>query len=254
MLLVPLLPGIRPLRAAEDEPIGFVMDIGGVWKVDGEATKLSGGAKLPGGAVLVPLPSGSKSFITICYYSGDAETYTARATLRKQVESGWTSRLWSVVQGHFRGGIVHAVSRGDGVDDGVARLDGEQLQLAHLLKHLPAGRHLLRFSSIKGGQTDSTEQPITLTIDWNPAGPAEIAACGLSPGLYQVQLLDKRSKRPTGAQATVLVARGEAFATASDAFAEAVAATSKWDESTRSKVAAPFLSAYLEALAEGHDQ
>lgn len=236
--------------AANDEPIGFVMDIGGVWNIAGQKAKLTGGDKLPSGATLVPAQPGPKTFITVCLYSGAAETYKAQATLPKQVESGWTTRLWSVVQGHFRGGIVHAVSRGDGIDDGVARLDGDRLQLANLLKHLPSGAHLLRFTPVSADKsaTDAAA-PITLSIDWNPDEPAAFDAKGLAPGLYQVHLLNKRMRRPTGAHAIVLLATGTAFDEASSAFEQAVKVTRQWDEPTRAKAAAPFLTAYLEALA-----
>jgi hypothetical protein len=236
--------------AADDEPSGFVMDIGGVWNIAGQKSKLAGGDKLPGGVTLVPAQPGPKTFITVCLYSGAAETYKARATLPKQVESGWTSRLWSIVQGRFRGGIVHAVSRGDGIADGVARLDGDQLQLASLLKHLPSGTHQLRFNPLSAEKAAAeAAAPITLSFDWNPAQPESLDAKGLAPGLYQVHLLNKRTRQPTGAHATVLVATGTAFDEASSAFEQAVKVTRKWDETTRTKAASPFLTAYLEALA-----
>jgi hypothetical protein len=247
-LLLASSPAIAP-AASDDEPIGFVMDVGGVWTVAGQKSKLAGGEKLPGGAVLVPAQPGPKTFITVCLYSGAAETYKERATLPKQVESGWTSRLWSVVQGHFRGGIVHAVSRGDGIDDGVARIDGEQLHLEPLLKHLPDGTHLLRFTLLSADKSAPAAEPLSFTFDWHADQPQALAAQGLKPGLYQVQLLNKRSRQPTGAQATVLVASGTAFDEAQAAFEQAVAVTRKWDEATRAKAAASFLAAYLEALA-----
>lgn len=248
-LLLNCSPTVAP-AAAEEEPIGFVMDIGGVWNIAGQKTKLSGGEKLPGGATLVPAQAGPKTFITVCLYSGAAETYKAQATLPKQVESGWTTRLWSVVQGHFGGGIVHAVSRGDGIDDGVARLDGEQLQLAALLKHLPNGSHLLRFTAVSADKAAAeTAQPLTFVLNWKAEQPTALEAKCLTPGLYQVHLLNKRTRQPTGAHATVLVAAGEKFDETNRAFEQAVAVTRKWDDATRTKAAAAFLAAYLQALA-----
>lgn len=238
--------------AADDDAIGFVMDISGTWRLEGKKTKLAGGDKLPGGATVVPEQPGPKTSIVVCFYTGEASTYRTRTTLPARAEASWSDRIWSVIQGHYRGGIVHAVSRGDGIDDGVAQLDGQQLQLAPLLKNLPAGNHLFKFTPLADGPSIADKEPAstTLSLRWTPGDSRPLAAGQLREGLYEVQLLNARSKQPTGAKATVLVATGAKFTTASEQFAKAVALTRTWDEATRAKASVSFLAAYLKALSE----
>lgn len=239
-------------RAADDEPIGFVMDISGTWTIEGQKSKLAGGDKLPAGVTLVPQQPGPKTFIIVCLYSGEAVTYRERTLVPSKATSSWTDRIWGIVQGHFRGGVVHAVSRGDGVDDGVARIDGQRLKIAALLKHLPPGTHLLRFTPVNRSGDASTANaatPLVLTVDWQGETDLELDAKGLKAGLYQVHVLNKRSKQPTGAQATVLVAASEDFDELSQMFSNAVELTRAWDDATRAKAAPAFLAAYLNALA-----
>ncbi len=243
------------VQAADEDAIGFVMDISGTWRLEGKKTKLAGGDKLPGGATVVPEQPGPKTSIVVCFYTGEASTYRTRTMLPARAEASWSDRIWSVIQGHYRGGIVHAVSRGDGIDDGVAQLDGQQLQLAPLLKNLPAGNHLFKFTPLAddpsiADQESAPPASTTLSLRWTPGDSQPLVAGQLRTGLYEVQLLNARSKQPTGAKATVLVATGAKFTTASEQFAKAVALTRTWDEATRAKASVSFLAAYLKALSE----
>lgn len=236
---------------AADDSAGFVLDIRGVWLEQAPAAKkLSGGDKVSPGATVYPQKPGPNTFIVICLYTGEAKTYTDKTTLPKRVEPSLASRIWAAVHGHYRGGVVHAISRGD-VADSVVPITGQGIDVISLVERLPAGSYSLKFTphAAAGAPQDETA-PTTATIAWDPASEHAWAADKIAAGLYNVELLDNRSREPTGTAAALLVCSADSYESKSKAYAEAVALTKLWDEQARRSGAAPFLQSYLAALAD----
>jgi len=243
--LAAMLVGWPAAVGAAEEPVGIALRVSGAWRLDG--AEIKGGAKLPGGGTLEPEKPGRKSFIVVCFSTGEAKTYTQTTVLPKLAAASLTSRIWSAAAGHYHGGIVHAISRGDGIADGVAKLEGGQLDLAPLIRQLPAGAYQLQLVSMT---TPAPARPAPMMLDfkWDPDNPATIAAPKLSPGIYRADAIDRRSDKKSGADALVLVVSSRDYAGKQNAFAEAVALTKTWDESSWAKAAPSFLRAYLMSL------
>jgi hypothetical protein len=116
-----------------------------------------------------------------------------------------------------------------------------------LAENLPAGPHLLRWTAqLSEGKATAVVTP----WEWNPLRPQPVTAAAIKPGLYKVEMLNKRTQQPSGGEALVLVCNAETYVVTSKAFAEALAITKTWDESSRQSGQRAFLESYLEVLAD----
>jgi hypothetical protein len=237
---------------AADEAAGLVLHVSGVWfQEPAAAKKLSDGDQLPAGATIYPQEAGPKTFIVVCLYTGVAKTYKNRTTLPDQVEPSLASRIWTAIHGHYRGGVVHAISRGDELTDCVAKLTPQGIDVAPLMRQFTAGSYLLRFrASDAARRSEGETAPVNVTVDWDPEKKQTIVAGELTAGLYVVELLDNRSRQPTGSEAVVLARDAEEYERTGKAYADAVASTKAWDEQARHSGAGSYLRSYLAVLAD----
>ncbi len=251
VLLLALVP-MGVARAAESDA-GFVLDIVGTWQLEGSGDKkIAAGDTLPAGGVIVPKPRTAKSRIVVCLFTGEAKTYANRTTLPKRPEPSLVSRMLRSVSGHYHGGIVHAISRGEDLHEAVLPLADGKLELTVLMRGLPAGRYLLEFSP-PGDDSDEAARHV-LAANWRPETKLEVAAQDVGPGLHLVRLLNGRTREPTGAEALVLVAGSKQYAAARKAFDEVEDVTRSWDEEVRKLASVGTLRACLESLATDKPQ
>jgi hypothetical protein len=233
-----------------------VLDVNGVWLVEAATPKkLSGGDRLSAGATFYPQQSGPETYIVVCLYTGVAKTYKSKTTLSTRVEPALLSRIWTAVHGHYRGGVVHAISRGEDLADGVGKITPQGIDVGPLVEKLPAGPQLLRITARKAADSpDAKPAPIIVTVAVDPTTKQTLAAGEMTPGLYKVELLDKRTRQPVGSEAVMLTCDSETHERTSAAFVAATASLKDWDDQARESGAGPFLQAYLEALADDAKQ
>jgi hypothetical protein len=238
-----------PKIAVAEEHAGFVLDIVGTWYLEGaQPRKIAGGDKLPSGGSIAPKPVDPTSRLVMCLFNGKTKTYTAKDTLPKRAEPSIKDKLVRAISGHYHGGIVHAVSRGEDLADAVLRLSDGKLDVAPLVSGLRADTYLLRFAPAQ--ESLPKDAAATLTVDWKPQAKLVIGAATLVSGLYRVQLLSKRTRQPTGSEALVLVSSADDYDARQKTFEEAKALTQTWDEEVRKIVATDVLRACLESLAD----
>jgi hypothetical protein len=97
---------------------------------------------------------------------------------------------------------------------------------------------------------DERKQLGPVGIDWDAGKLLLVSVKGLTPGLYEVQLLDGRDKEPEGpgTEAWVLFVRPERFGEALRSFREAEALANGWGDSARTSSKRRFLRAFLGHL------
>ncbi len=247
LLFVAWLFGLSNIASAE-EHAGFVLDVVGTWYLEGaKPQKIAGGDKLPAGGAIAPKPADPKSRLVVCLFSGKTKTYSTKDTLPKRGEPSRTDKLMRAISGHYHGGIVHAVSRGEDLSDSVLRLSDGKLEVAPLVSGLRADTYLLRFAPAQ--ESTPKDATVTLKVDWKPQAKPIVEAAGLASGLYRVQLLDKRTRQPAGSEALALIASADDYDAALRTLDEVKALTQTWDEEVRKVVGVDVLRACLESLA-----
>lgn len=240
--------------ARAEEHAGFVLDMIGTWYLEGATPrKIAGGDKLPAGGAVAPKPADPNARLVICLFNGKTKTYATADTLPNRSEPSFNDKLLRAISGHYHGGIVHAVSRGENLHDAVLRLDDGQLDVASLLDGLAADTYLLKFTPARDSLSE--DATATLSVDWKPGeslpgDKTPTVASTLPQGLYRVQLLDKRTKRPTGTDALALVSAAADYEARLKTFDEIKALTQTWDEDVRKVVGIDVERACLESLAD----
>ncbi|HWA99768.1 MAG TPA: hypothetical protein VG713_14795 [Pirellulales bacterium] len=246
LLVVLIFDALVARSSAADASVGFVLDIGGTWTLDG--SKLAGGDQLPAGGEIKPASADGKAFVVVCLFTGETQRYVSATTLPQPKSDGRIERVLRGIQGHYHGQLVHAISRGEDPADAVVQANAAGWDLKPVFGSLRAGKLTVRLTSVdKSGDTAAATRDVS--IDWNPADPKPVAIEGLGPGLYRVQLLNSRSKEPTGYAATILVCAPEHYLEQEQGFQEVVRITQGWDAKTRQRKSGDFLRAYLEAAA-----
>ena len=238
-----------PRAACAEEHSGFVLDVVGTWYLEGaKPRKIAGGDKLPAGGAIAPVPADPAARLVMCLSNGTVKTYTAKVTLPKRAEASVKDKLVRAISGHYHGGIVHAVSRGEDLSDSVLRLSDDKLEVTSLVSGLRPDTYFLRFAPAQ--ESLPKESTATVKVDWKPQSKPAVDAASLVPGLYRVQLLDKRTRRPVGSEALALIASAGDYEAQLQTFDEAKALTQSWDEDVRKIVATDVLRACLESLAD----
>lgn len=240
--------------AQAEDHAGFVLDVIGTWYLEGpKPRKIAGGDKLPVGGAVKPKPADPEARLDVCLFNGKIQTFTTDGILPKRSEPSFNDKLLRAVSGHYHGGIVHAVSRGDDLHDAVLRVDDGQLDVTSLVDGLTAGSYLLKFAPAQ--ESLSSDATATLSVDWQPGDTkprdtATTVAWTLPPGLYHVQLLDKRTKRLTGSDALTLVSAAADYEARLKTFNEIKALTHTWDDDVRKVVGLDVERACLASLAD----
>jgi hypothetical protein len=139
-----------------------------------------------------------------------------------------------------------AASRGvePGLDDAVVPQQADVVDLGAAFREMEVGHYWIQISA-----ASKTAQSVkTFELQFAPHGPAVITAPSLQPGLYRVVLVDQ-ADGPAGSDCWILISTPENYSTASNAFHNAVAESSKWPDAMDPSATRALLRAYLESLS-----
>jgi hypothetical protein len=250
-LTLAIVVSLAAMRAGASEPVGLVIDTVGQWSCtdDSKQTKpLVCGDRVPGGATVRPVPPLKPNVsITIVRYDGKAEIVRSRKTFQPRPSSTISSRLWNAIVGAERTSWASAIARGELLDDGVAKLDGEHVDLSSIFSQRDDGKYLVRLRRMVSGKAG---EPVVDNQEfvWKHESPQPLAASKISAGLYDLEILTGKDQKSAGAAAWVLVLPPDRFASAAHDYREVVAATDAWPADVSPLGIIGYRRAYLESL------
>ncbi len=229
--------------------VGFVMHVVGTWvREDQPSVHLAPGDQLPAGSVVRPEPDGESSYrLTVSLYTGEIAAYHGRTSLPPSLEPSLVSRVWAAVSGRYNDRFARAMSRGSGVEDGVAVLANGTLTLRQELR--PAQGVALKFHFLaEGGQAGVSVGPVLVSSTggyWTVSSPV------LREGLWRVTVYDgaDAASEPTGEQAWVLVVAPSALESVEAGMADAQRLLRAAKAPLAPGVESAFLRAWLRSMA-----
>jgi hypothetical protein len=257
--------------AMAQDRIGYVADVKGQWSLNGSAEPLSLSDAVPAGGVLrlVAADGVGNSYIVINSRVGEPldsrtcedQTRCSPITLPSSLQpsSSALSRIYGAVMEFLHQDAKRyrsAISRSARLDDAVIRLSGDQIDMTEALKNSSARTLLLQFVP-----RDTTEgKPLApVTFHWDPANSTPLRVPGITPGVYQVDMLDPDSKfslGPSERMWLLLLEPGDFYDKASREFKTIESETERWKTAAPAGGARPseraiitFLRAYLGFLA-----
>lgn len=241
--------------APEADSIGFVLEIKGKWRlVAPKNIEITGGTFLPPGGKIEPV--GNDGELTVCLTNSETRVFRQAATLPGLTKLSFSQQFFAALAGKFRGGVVQANSRaGELFQDGVLAIKEDQLDVSPVIAELPPGRWKLQLTKVvppKASDTSpaaSPEKPVTFPLNLESDVAGEVRVTTL-PGLYWLELVNPRTNHTVGDSAMVLICAPAEFAAKDKSFSDAVAMTEQWEDDVRDRIAATFLRAYLQTLAE----
>lgn len=215
--------------------VGFVSYVVGEWKCPefGDSI-LTGGEELPAGGRLLLPNTGSDAEIRIYFRDGHEEPFRSEHLLPRESGSIMPIRLWNAMREQFSGNVRHEslISREmlskAALVDGLARLDGEKLELSDVFTKMPGGPYQLLIWSVSPGDQppylpgDSPKPAVTVEFTWTPEKPQPAPADQLRPGLYRMEIGDCEDDSLRGGQCHLLVADGPKFASLQRLYSSAV--------------------------------
>lgn len=245
---------------AEELTIGFVLysTPGWIVLIDGAQKSIAAGDKLMPGAVVRPPKDRTDPRLQLCLYDGTTVEYSVEKALPFRKKGVATHRIVSAVAGRYRGNTDLDAKRGsEHLTDGVLLIDDASIDLAPLFADLPEGTWTFRVQ--KAGAVDQKKpkdesQVLTVSAKWSAGEAAPIQAANLTPGLYEFQLVNPRTKRPLEPSVVALVSNAGTFHEYAKQYENAVALTETWDAEIRDHTAEPFLRAFLEQLGNSAEK
>jgi hypothetical protein len=240
--------------------VGFVLNLEGAWVVD-DSPPLKPGSPLYAGRRVRARSRSENDFIEIADARGqiiinrNCREYDCREPINlPRGRAGVLSRVLEVSMALIYNNpakFVVLVSRGGELREAVVKVSGEQADMSSVLTNRRSGRYFLRFVPKSGAAAgDESKQLGPVAIDWDAGKLLPVPIKGLTPGLYEVQLLDGQDKEPEGpgTEAWVLFVRPERFGEALRSFREAEALANGWGDSARTSSKRRFLRAFLGHL------
>jgi hypothetical protein len=240
--------------------VGFVLNLEGEWVVDNSIPLKSGSSLYVGGRIRARSRS-ENDFIEIADTRGrviinrNCREYDCRKPIDlPRDNAGVLSQVLEVGMALiFNNPTKFAVlvSRGGELREAVVKVSGEQADMSSVMTNRSPGKYFLRFVPKSGAAAgDERAQLGPVDIDWDTRKLLLVSVKGLTPGLYEVQLLDGQDKEPEGpgTEAWVLFVRPERFTEAFCSFGEAEALANVWGDSARTSSKRRFLRAFLGHL------
>ena len=254
--------------AAFAAPAGYVLAVEGEWRVEGAPLRLAVGAEVPPGALLRVTPPTARSAITIvargtgrilfaktCAAPEDCEAPLAvpHAESPREID-GLLVALIEKTAARLRGNptrYVATITRSESTlaDSVLALVDGRLLVAPAMAAARPGPYQL----ALRPLACAASSPCATLVLDgpyeWDPTAASPIAAPGLTPGLYELEVAASTSdamQRP--AHAWVRVSPPSRHARNAASFAAARRLASGWDSAARPDARQAFLRGALEAL------
>lgn len=247
---------IAPSRVyAADDVVGFVLDLSppGKWFVDKQEKPLTGGTQVVGGALVRPAKGSKDPYLLLCLYDGTTLRIEKEQKVPLRKKESTSNRIWAAVLGRYRGRVVEAASRDDELlVDGIVALKDRNADLAPVFGELPDGewsfllKTYLPPESAPGGKTEMR----SFKVSWESGSSAKIELGDLRPGLFELQVINPRTKRPLGEPVLVLFCRADTHEKFSKTLQDAVKLTESWKEEDRTVAARAFTRALLENLAD----
>ncbi len=258
---------LASLGVAQAQAVAFVSDIEGQWLLN-NSQPVRVGQQLPGGGVVTNQSGREQDYIALANLRGESLPGFARSckvagecsrpiNLPRVRKAGVLGMMSALVEGAMAlmfddHGNVIIIPRGRGVSslpEGVVALDGEQLDLSSIFRGRDPDHFLLGF--IPRGDAPAEKGLGPIKLEWNPKLPARVAVPGITPGLYELNLMkavDDRYVR-TDDNTWILVIDQRNYRTLNQDFQQASALTEKWDRRVSPEAKHSFLRASLRYLA-----
>jgi hypothetical protein len=266
---------LLPSSLFAQQPVGYVLEVEGAWTVSGQPIKagqaLAGGSLVtnpqandfdrivitnPDGALLLLAECRNKQ-CSPCVKSGDCKgmlvPLPSTPAPSSRTSESTTSMVFRVVSDMIWSKpekYVFARVRGESLNDAVLHLNSGRIDLAPALSDIERGMYGVRFRTLPVEKRPSAEWVSeTVSLNWDPAKPADVLVPGLRPGLYQIVLTRPGSPGDAGAMsAWVLVADADFSKLGAD-FKSATSTASSWSDSVAPETTKAYLRASLEYLA-----
>jgi hypothetical protein len=229
------------------QTIGYVVNARGQWFLN-SSQKINAGSPLPAGGKISAQNPSSGDFIEIADRSGQRiiisrscrQVNCSQPITLPREESGIVSRVFEAAVTFFSGDparFIVLISRGaGGLKEAVVKLVGEEVDLSPLMANKGSGKYLLRLVPKSDAAVAAKKPPIDrITVNWDTNKFAIVSIKGITPGLYEAQLLNSEDMEPLepGTEAWVLITKQENFDQAFCSFKEVTDITNKWGESAR---------------------
>lgn len=143
-------------------------------------------------------------------------------------------------------------SRGEEVVllEAVVPLKEGKVDLSPVFKKAKKGLYNLQYRSVSRGETAAGKWSEPVAYDWSPGKPASVSIPDLKPGLYELNLLEKRGEYfdRTDSEAWILVSDPVRYEKDAASFEKARALTAKWSGEVDPNDLRGFLRAHLDHL------
>ena len=258
--------------AGEPADVGKVMDIHGVWLLDGRPLKLF--QSIPGGSKIYRSPEDQKKYPTLgkilillrdrtsIFRSFEApgenhDLIEIPKSVADATPGGW-KRLKSFLTTTTddKHDVVPTLVRGinSQLQDQVLKYTDGRIDLSSSFQKMDAGNYLLK---IKPVHSDSEPSPKLghITFSWDPNKKSPLRVAGISPGLYKIILLEESGKDhdPTGEEALVYIVHENKFQQASSEFQEAESVVEQLSNRMTVDAKRSFLWAALQSISREGD-
>lgn len=259
LVLVILAAAILPFAHSvlAQRTVGFVLNLHGDWVLNSSQPLKPGSPLLAGGWVRARSPS-DVDFIEIADRRGQViihrncgESDCKQPVHLPRDDSGIISRVLEaglaiIFNDPTKFEVL--ISRGGELREAVVKVSGEQAELSSVMSNKGSGKYFLRLIPKSAGVTTADrEPPVPVGVEWDPNKLLVVSIKGLTPGLYEVQLLNGQDMEPEGpgTEAWVLFVRPERFDEASCSFSEATNLANSWGRATREDTKREFLRGFL---------
>lgn len=261
LTVISFTPLLRTARAAQT-PVGYVLEIEGEWYLNGNTSKpLERWQKLsPGGTISIKARTPAARIVISSLDGGlvdsrDCEadgcplpiTLPGSKAQRSLLRVGFDATV-ALLLGSPPVYSIHRVRTfGATLTEGVVKLDRGEIDFSPVLKQ--TGRYYLSWRArSRTGKTGKWSNPVGLGTERDR--PAQVAAAGVKPGLYEVNLQRfERGSYETFASAWVMVSAPTGYENAAASFRQAVALTEQWGTKVKPDTSRQFLRAHLDHLA-----
>jgi len=254
---------LYPDSSVAQTPIGYVLEIEGSWHVNNDFNNtLTLGGKLPAsGVISVRSPSRSDRIVIAnmrgkiiaarhCAIQDCTRNFTLpqRAPLRSAANVLFRTAM-DLIWGAPARYSFHR-SRNSPLPDGLAKLEGQALDLSQLLTE--QRQYHIRWREVPPAGAAEGVWSQTMMVEVREGSPAYIHVKDVKPGLYEFSLLRPLEGRlvSDGSSSFVLVLPPTKFAKALASFRQATKTTEGWGDKIKPETAQLFLRAYLDGLAQ----
>jgi hypothetical protein len=253
-------------NSASAQEIGYVLDISGDWTLNNDTALTNSSPVTANGVIATKSPSDRANYIVIANRSGKI---IARKACRNSGECNNPIRLPSPTQPSVAGELFKdimgwwwrsepkkyaaAESKGTNLNEAVAKLQNNQLDLSSVFLLMDADDYVLKLEplfQVDKPTREKSGRPIS--YQWDPKKPKPLVGVELTPGLYRLSLLSNENEvwEETGTDAWVLISNQARYEELQASFKQAVDLTKDWGKRVKPNTARSFLRAELDRLSK----